>query len=751
MSIQDDATLEFLGESLENLERYDQELLFLESNRTSNDTINKIFRIVHTMKGTCGFFDFKKLESVSHVGENLLDSLRSGKIEVSEPIISALLGLGDALRTIIVSISELGNEGDADFGILITRLTQLNEAEGSTNEAESSVSAPHDEVSQATSSATSEEDELSKLFAAGQAEFAASQEPSPVPPELATQQLPQQDESKKTEIVETALRVDINLLNKLMNLVGELVLARNQLLQFTKYHDDNEFVATSQALNLITSELQEGIMRTRMQPVGNVLNRFPRIVRDVAMACGKQVNLVLQGKETELDKSIIEAIKDPLTHIIRNAVDHGIEAPAERSQAGKSPEGTLSIRAYQEGGQVIIEVTDDGKGLHLEKIKQKAIERGLVSPDRAAKLSEHEIHGLIFLPGFSTAEKVTSISGRGVGMDVVRSNIERVGGSVDLTSTFGKGSTFTLKIPLTLAIIPALIVTADDRRYAIPQVNLIELVRVEQERISQLIEEVHGASFYRLRGKLLPLVDLRQQLDLAAPPPQRSTNIVVVQGDEHRFGLIVDTINDTEEIVVKPLGKLLKSIDAFSGVTIMGDGKLALILDVVGLARQAGVRKGTPPEVVVNSDHSEGEKVQLLVFNVDGEQRAAVPLDQVHRLEKVDSKALEKAEGKTVVQYRGGILPLIDLREVLGGRSAGYQGVLRVFVHNIGDRSVGFVVDSIVDICEEVVNVGTAFGTPGRRGSAVIQGAVTDLVDLPALVAQTGLEYDSSMEVLWKS
>jgi two-component system chemotaxis sensor kinase CheA len=751
MSIQDEAILEFLEESLENLDRYDQELLFLESNRASIDTINKIFRIVHTMKGTCGFFDFKKLESVSHLGENLLDSLRSSKLEVSEPIISVLLALGDALRIIIVSLRESGVEGDADFETLTAQLAQLNcPAEDSqlveTRAPVFSPATPHE-----TSVHEAGEVDLDALFEQAKADYNATQsKPSPRESAHPAPQAPTED-SKKGEGADTALRVDINLLNKLMNLVGELVLARNRLLQFTKYHDDNDFVATSQALSLITSELQDGIMRTRMQPVGNVLNRFPRIVRDVAVTCGKQVNLILHGKETELDKTILEAIKDPLTHIIRNAVDHGIETPEERVQVGKGAEGSLTIAASQASDHVVIEISDDGKGLNSERIKQKAIERGIISFERAAQLSEREVQGLIFLPGFSTAEKVTNISGRGVGMDVVRSNIERVGGSVDVESTLGHGSVFTLKIPLTLAITPALIVSAGNRRFAIPQANLLELVRIERERVGELIEEIQSAKFYRLRGSLLPLVNLREELEFGESIESGSVNIVVVQGDEYCFGLVVDSVNDTEEIVVKPLGRLLRPIKAFSGVTIMGDGTLALILDVVGLARQASIRQKAVKQLEVESVTSAGERMQLLVFTVGQHQRAAVPLAQVHRLEKLAGVAIEKAEGRSVIQYRGGILPLVDLGEVLGGSPTDYRETVRVFVHNAGERSVGFVVDSIVDICAEAVALETSFGSTGMLGSAVIQGTVTDLLDLPALVAQTGLCLSHAEEGTWRS
>lgn len=750
MSVQDDTIQEFLGESLENLDRYDQDLLHLEANRTDKEVINRIFRTVHTIKGTCGFFQFRKLESVSHVGENLLDSLRDGRLEVSETIITALLGLGDALRTILVTIGETGEEGDADFHLLIERLTVLNSsatAGAASKEVPTTTTSPSH---QAESSAVSDtEDELAKMFEEASASYSSQGTESPT---LSQPQTLVGDETKKADLAETALRVDITLLNKLMNLVGELVLARNQILQFSKYKDDNDFAATSQKLNLITSELQEGVMRTRMQPIGNILNKFPRVVRDVALTCGKQVTLTIQGKETELDKSIIEAIKDPLTHIIRNAVDHGIESPEARVAVGKTPEGTLTIKAYQEGGQIIIEIRDDGLGLNAEKIKTKAVDKGIVSAERAARLSEDEIQKLIFLPGFSTAEKVTNISGRGVGMDVVRSNIERIGGTVDVTSTYGQGSVFTLKIPLTLAIIPALLVTAAGRQYAIPQVSLVELVRMEGDQIAERVEEIHGAQFCRLRGSLLPLVSLRHALNLNPQPHQDVLNIVVVQGDGRHFGLIVDSVCDTEEIVVKPLGRLLKGIDAFAGATIMGDGQLALIIDVVGLARQANISKsGQDERETATGSDAKQELQRILVFTLGESQRGAVLLDQVHRLEKFPASSIERAGGRTVIQYRGGILPLVDLTEVLCGSPGEYQETVRVFVHHTGERSVGFVVDSIVDICEQVVKPEVPFGNERLVGSAVIQGEVTDLVDLPSIITQSGIARENTPGGVWSS
>lgn len=764
----DEILREFLVESSENLDRLDQELVALEEDPTSSETINSIFRNVHTIKGTCGFFDFKKLEAVSHVGENLLDSLRDNRIPVSKSIITALLKLSDALRTMLSSIENTGTEGSEEYEDLRNVLRELNRenVEEPSSSKESSPIVFRDTIVVGSENVQEESvieepnkaDLLEEVFKSAQKEYLTEVQPvtnvevqQSTPRNQPNEYVEKQtkganstEEGKKVDVADSALRVDISLLDKLMNLVGELVLARNQILQFTKNQSNGDFVSTSQRLNLITSELQEGVMRTRMQPIANVWNKFPRIVRDIAHLCGKQVKLEMHGKETELDKTIIEAIKDPLTHIIRNAVDHGIEEPNARINARKSAEGTLTMKAFHEGGQVIIEISDDGAGLNVERIKNKAIDRGIVPPDKISRMSEQEILRLIFLPGFSTAEKVTNLSGRGVGMDVVRSNIERIGGAVDVSSQFQRGTTFTIKIPLTLAIIPALIVTAAGGRYAIPQVNLLELVRIEGMQIKKNLEEIHDAMFYRLRGKLLPLVRLRDELKIDL---ERSINIkdenvlsiVVVRADNHEFGLLVDGIYDTEEIVVKPLGKLMKQVAAFAGATIMGDGRVALILDVTGLARQAEITKNSQEDIVSNQK-IEQNKEKLLIFRITENHRAAIPLEEVHRLEEFDSLKLERAGGCTVVQYRDGILPLIDLQEILDGKRPEYRGIVRAFVCKYQNQYVGFVVEQILDIVEEVIKVETPYQRTGIIGSAIIQGVVTDLVDLAAVLESSALK-----------
>ena len=552
--------------------------------------------------------------------------------------------------------------------------------------------------------------------------------------------------SKNNAVLDTTIRVDVGLLDKLMNLVGELVLARNQVLQFTARLEAGTFNATSQRLNLITSELQESVMKTRMQPIGIVWGKFPRVVRDLAAECGKYIHLTMDGAETELDRTIIEAIKDPLTHIVRNSCDHGIERPEERIKKGKTATGRLTLRAFHEGGHVNIEISDDGGGINPEKVKGKAVQKGLLSAEQAQRLTEREAINLIFLPGFSTAEKVSNISGRGVGMDVVKTNIERIGGVVDLASTEGHGTTIKIKIPLTLAIIPGLVITGAGQRFVIPQVSLFELIRLEGEAGMRQIERIHGTPVYRRRGKLLPLTFLNEILRVPGNKTESDVvNIVDLQAEDSEFGLVVDGINDTQEIVVKPLGKRLKGLSMYSGATIMGDGKVALILDVLGIAQRSGVLRESREVRATNKDKKQDQTTKdrqtLLLFSAGRFERLAVPLSLVARLEEIPTAQVEHAAGRMVVQYRGQILPLVSLAAQLdpGADTTLPKGQnVQVVVFSNGDRLIGLVVDLILDIVEEHVTLRKSSETFGLMGSAVVGQKVTDFVDLHEIIANSG-------------
>jgi len=552
--------------------------------------------------------------------------------------------------------------------------------------------------------------------------------------------------AKNNAVLDSTIRVDVGLLDKLMNLVGELVLARNQVLQFTAKLEAGTFNATSQRLNLITSELQENVMKTRMQPIGIVWGKFPRVVRDLAAECGKYIHLTMDGAETELDRTIIEAIKDPLTHIVRNSCDHGIERPDERIKNGKTATGHLTLRAFHEGGHVNIEISDDGGGINPERIKAKAVQKGLLSAEQAQRLTEREALNLIFLAGFSTSDKVSNISGRGVGMDVVKTNIERIGGVVDLLSIDGHGTTIKIKIPLTLAIIPGLVITGAGQRFVIPQVSLFELIRLEGESGMRQIERIHGTPVYRRRGKLLPLTFLNEILKVPGDKSESDVvNIVVLQAEDSEFGLVVDGINDTQEIVVKPLGKRLKGLSMYSGATIMGDGKVALILDVLGIAQRSGVLRESREVRSANKEkkHDQGmkDRQSMLLFSAGKFERLAVPLSLVARLEEIPTSQVEHAAGRMVVQYRGQILPLVSLA---GQLDPGSETPLpkdqnvQVVVFSNGDRLIGLVVDRILDIVEEHVTVRKSSDTFGLMGSAVVGQKVTDFVDLTEIIANSG-------------
>lgn len=717
MSDLDDVIKEFLVESNEGLDRLDQDLVALEQDPNDRERLARVFRVIHTVKGTCGFFGFSTLESVTHAGESVLSKLRDGALALDTEIASALMALVDAVRAMLGEIERTGKDGGRHYKDLVRRFQDVLESAGGS--APTAVEPP-------------------SAAAAGASTAVAVSAVATVPA-TRTAPAPEPAEARGPAAANSTLRVDVGLLDRLMNLVGELVLARNQILQYTITHEDPAFQATTGRLNLITTELQEGVMKTRMQPIGNVWSKLPRMVRDLATATGKQIRLEMSGKDTELDKTIIEAIKDPLTHLVRNAADHGVERPEVRRAAGKPPEGVLQIRAYHEGGQVNIEIADDGAGVDLVRVRDKLVQRGLLSVEQAARASEHELVQLIFLPGFSTAERVTNVSGRGVGMDVVKTNVEKIGGTVDVQTVSGAGTTFKIKIPLTLAIIPALIVLAGGDRYAIPQVNLVELVLLEGEQMRQ-IEHIHGTPVYRLRGHLLPLVYLHQALRVASSVECETANIVILRTEGRQFGLVVDAVNDSAEIVVKPLGRHLKGISTFAGATIMGDGTIALILDVLGLAQEANVVSAERECSAAAGDGTAEERTEgrelLLIAELAGGSRIAVPLSDVARLEEFRRDAVERAGAREVVQYRGAIMPLVRVESALGyGAGAPLEDELPVIVYSHQNRNYGLVVHRIVDIVDEVVTMREPASQPGLLGAAVIQGRVTDLLDMRSVIA----------------
>jgi two-component system, chemotaxis family, sensor kinase CheA len=789
MDISDDIVKEFLVESHENLDRLDRELIVLEKDPSDQEILSSIFRTIHTIKGTSGFLAFEQLGAIAHAGENLLGQLRDGDLALGREVTNALLAMVDVVRRILGNIEEHGVEGERDDRGLICELNRLQAIRKPARNEKSSKGKDEaldlaDGSSEVPSLPVSIGDILMERAGVTPEEILlATEKQKAGDPRRLGEILVEHGAAKASDVVDalrvqqaargsatdSTIRLDVSLLDRLMNLVGELVLARNQIVQCAGGTEDHALIGASQKLNLITTELQEGVMKTRMQPIGNVWNKLPRTVRDLAQACGKRVRVEIQGQETELDKTLIEAIRDPLTHLVRNSIDHGIESPANRQAAGKDPEGRLLLRAFHEGGQVNIEISDDGAGLAANKIRDKALQKGLITGDQASRMSDHDILNLIFLPGFSTVETVTSVSGRGVGMDVVKTHIEKIGGTVDLQSTAGHGVTVRMKIPLTLAIIPALVVTSAGESYAIPQANLRELIGLDREQVGTDIHTVHSAPAYWLRGRLLPLVALTDalQMDGQLCDPADSTsrvvgaefdettaaemgggrvNIVVLEADGRRFGLVVDEVNDTEEIVVKPLGKHLKNISVYAGSTIMGDGKVALILDVSGLARASNVgiaAQGDPTEQARSLLNEPSEIQKLVLFTDQDGARLAVPLQYVARLENISASQVEVSGKQWVTQYRGQILPLALVSDALGNQPEKLFHEDRALLANLctlpvvvlesEGRWLGLVANQILDIVEVTIGAEFPSAHSGVRRCAVIEDRVTELLDVPAL------------------
>ena len=753
---------EFVVESNENLDRLDRELIELERNPSERETLASIFRTIHSIKGATGFLGFSKLEAVAHAGESLLSRLRDGVLQFTPEITSGLLALVDSTRQILSNIDTTGDEGDGDYSKIIENITCLQAIGCSKETVPITLCDPTGLVNLSTSeSKPLQEVVVTEKEKRDQAIDETTQSKAPVV-SLGLSQSRVFEPNPQAEVKETshadrsggAVRVDVKHLDVLMNLVGELVLTRNEMLQFISGQQDSVLLTTSQRLNFLTTQLQEGIMKTRMQPIDIVWKKFPRVIRDLALQCGKQVCFEMEGKETELDKAVIESIQDPLTHLVRNSIDHGLETPEKRLAAGKPVEGHLWLRAFHEGGNVNIEVADDGAGIDPATIKRKAVERGMITADQARILDDQEAIQLIFLPGFSTAEKVTSLSGRGVGMDVVKTNIQKIGGKVSIQSQPGRGTTLKIRIPLTLAIMPALVISAMGGRYAIPQVSVLELVRLEGDRVRDGIEWIYSAAVYRLRGNLLPLVWLDAELRGEPRNPEKrieandALTIAVLQADDCKFGLVIDDVNDTEEIVVKPLAKQLRGTSIFSGATIMGDGRVVLILDVPGLAIHARVvselQSANPVRNEISLQASSEENWRLLLFAGPDDARMAIPLTRALRLEIFPYSSLERIGDQDVVQHRGEILPLLKVSNLVQERRVRSRGqqrecraeeAIQVIIYLKDGHHVGLVVDNILDTIEQYPADVRPPSRTGVLASAVIRGRVTEILDLDAIGA----------------
>jgi two-component system, chemotaxis family, sensor kinase CheA len=729
----DQVLRDFIVESQENLERLDHEFVALENDPTNKELLASIFRTIHTIKGSAGFLKLSNLEQVSHYAEDVLARLRDQSLALDADIITTLLRSVDCIKSILLQLEKTGQEGDHDMDNVVDALRDViagnkpdleaiaasRPAEPAEQPAETAAPAPQPEVSQTVTDKA----------------------------EAQNQQISETLEHALSSVEDTRIHVDIGLLDQLMNLTGELVLARNRVVQLSNVEEieRQNFRTVAQRLNVVVSELQETVMKTRMQPVRKVFGILPRLVRDLSKAHGKDVELHMEGQTTELDRTLLEAIKDPLTHVVRNAIDHGIEMPAERKKLGKPATGTISINAYHEGGQVHIDITDDGAGIDVDRIKAKAIKEDLVTEKRANEMSERDLINLIFRPGFSTSQRITSISGRGVGMDVVKRNLDQIGGIIEIQSKLQQGTTMKIRIPITLAIIPVLIVSAANQRFAIPQVNLEELVMLQNDDSGGAagIERVYDAEVYRLRGELLPLLRLNQILQLpeSDQPTTNDTNIVVVSAGMVRFGIIVDDVGDTEEIVVKPLSSHVKQIPCYDGATIMGDGKVALILNVNGLFTAAQFD-------VKDLEHLEEEEVkqeqeqilaardqlQTIVLFKTGQEYYGVPLAFVVRLEEFPASQIEYSGGREVMQYRHEILPLIRLEPYLDLPRQPDPEMLSLIVFSV-EKQIGLVVNEVINTVEINTQIDTeTFHQKGILGSTIVEGHSVLILDIHGLI-----------------
>jgi two-component system chemotaxis sensor kinase CheA len=730
----DELTREFLIESQEGLDRMERCLTELEEKPQDAELIGEIFRAVHTIKGTTGFLGFKRLETLAHAGENLLGLLREGKLTANRPLITGLLELLDGLRSILKSIETKASEGEGDDAVLISQLEALQMP--AQVEAKEPVCA---QVGVASASAPPPSKIRSAQPVASAPVITAPEEPVPAAAPALKAPAEAESEAARPRVqtaAESTLRVDVAVLNRMMNLVGELVLTRNQVLQATA--SDPKMTMLTRRLDMVTADLRESVMQARMQPVSNIFGKIPRIVRDLTQTLGRRVRLQVEGQETELDKSLLEAIKDPITHAVRNSLDHGIEPPEARQAAGKNPEGILKLRAAQEGSHVIIEVSDDGAGIDVERVRKKAIERGTITAKRAMQLSEREQLQLIFVPGLSTSDVVTNVSGRGVGMDVVRTNVEKIGGKVEIDSRFGKGTTLRMRIPLTLAIIPALIVRSMNQSFALPQGALSELVHIPAAQAATAIEWIEDAPLYRLRGKLLPLVFLDQMLKPGAEhknASERDNFIAVLDADGRRFGLVVDGLADPEEIVVKPLSGVLKDIRLYSGATVLGNADLALILDPGAIAMKAGValrEEDAAREAEGETGAEAARDIEYLLVEVAGRQ-AAVPLSDVLRIEQLPLNRIEYIGFRPVLNFEGQLLPVDDSGGVLTAAQGNSAAQVIVVVCREGNRQVGIAVSHVLDVAGggELFEAGSEQIT---SGVTLLKDHVTGVVDLGGVV-----------------
>jgi len=702
-----DASLiaEFLEEANEILGILAGQIVELENKPESQDLISSLLRSFHTLKGSSGYMGFKKLEALTHSMENLLINLKEGKAAAETSFFDCLFKMMDTLQKILAHLKTSGKEGNIPVDALVAEMVRLQR--------KINVAPPT-----AITSTTGED------------------------PTKVGNIKPVQD-AKEDRSEGTNIRVDVKLLDSLMDLVGEIVLARNQFSRIIQNNNDSTIQGASASLNRVTSELQEMVMKARMQPIKNVWGKLPRMVRDLSLSCGNKARLEMVGQDSDLDKSLITAIQDPLMNIIRNAIIHGIEPVEERRNLGKEEEGTIRLQAYNQGGQIHIDIQDDGRGVDFQAVKNLALDEKRITPEQSENLSDKDCGKLLFMRGFALTQHSLMKPTKGQGLTQTRELIEIIGGALDIEAQEGQGTTLKIKIPLTLSIIPALIVSCGSNRFAIPQINIKELIHLDEEKGLQHAEEIAGTMFYRLRGNLLPLIQLNQILKHDPLKNSAELNMVVLQTDDTQFGLIVDKIHNTQEIVVKTLEKQLKSIKIFNGATIMGDGEIILILEVMGLAQNARILSGkVSQEKLIESASSSLKKDEetqaMVIVSLGNNRKMAIRLADVVRLEDVKCSDLEVSGKEFVVQYRDEIMPLIDIPKLIHSteRLEKTGDKLDVVVHIHEGKSLGLIVEKVLDIVQGKINSDRAFEDSNILGTIITNNSVVDTLNVNKIVRE---------------
>ena len=772
----DDLINEFISETIESLSELDTDLVELEKNSDDTELLSKIFRLMHTIKGTCGFLSLSRLEKTAHAGENLLDLFRSGEMILSETNMSLLFSCIDRVRYLIDEVHENGAEPDGEDQDIITKIEDeiaQNSIKPKSENSENEISIDNESIIDMDMMEMAKEELEKNNDIQSNAETKKEKiiETKNKPKESDTSNTiatssKNISQKKTTEKPSEFLRVQMSVLENLINMVSELVLTRNQILQTMSTDKTNDSSTPLQRLNKIVSDLQEGVMQTRMQPIGNAWSKLPRIVRDLSMDLNKKITLEMSGEETELDRQVLELIKDPLTHMIRNSCDHGIETPENRIANGKPEIGKIDLKAYHEGGFIIVEIIDDGKGLDPDIIAEKALEKGLINEERLNNMSKKQIYHLLFKAGFSTAQAVTNVSGRGVGMDVVRTNIEKIGGTIDMDSELGKGTSFKIQIPLTLAIISALIVEIENERYAIPQLNIQELVRVHPYD-NEKIETINDRPVFRLRDHILPLIDSKALFNHYIPNDSIAQDkkeaeekqikdatinldnklIAVISAGSNNFGLVVDQIHDMEEIVIKSISSVLQDTKIFAGNTILGDGNVIMILDPASIARQFDI--GNDIQAAQNEKNNLShqssyldEKAAMLMFKAGTGAPMAIPLALISRLQQIDIDQVTESGSEIIAKHNGVLLPLYFAADE--GQTLDRDVVTTLILSDdISDAAIGIIIENVIDIVEDTLDLSTSTARSGVIGSVTLNNTIVDVVDIAYYLGKTKEDFFS--------